>query len=182
MERGIVPTSGLYQVAIIVRDLHRTAEHYQELLGIGPWQVVSIDDSMFEESTYRGRPVKHRFDLALAMSGPMQIELIQPIEGETIYADFLREHGEGVHHLGHIRVDDLDEAVRAFEQRGAACIQSGCSQRGGGYAYMDTVGSLGFVTEILKGRDGPPPGYPDSLWTSWQREADRAPATTEPPT
>jgi hypothetical protein len=86
MERGIVPTSGLYQVAIIVRDLHRTAEHYQELLGIGPWQVVSIDDSMFEESTYRGRPVKHRFDLALAMSGPMQIELIQPIEGETIYA------------------------------------------------------------------------------------------------
>ena len=170
MERGIVPTSGLYQVSIIVRDLHRTAEHYRELLGVGPWQVVSIDDSIFEESTYRGRPVKHRFDLALAMSGPMQIELIQPIEGETIYADFLREHGEGVHHLGHIRVDDLDEAVRAFEQRGAPCIQSGRSRLGAGYAYMDTVGSLGFVTEILKGRDGPPPGYPGSLWEAWQRE------------
>lgn len=179
--RGNVETSGLYQVAIVVRDLEKSVEHYQKILGTGPWQFMSIDDSVFAESTYRGRPAKHRFKVALGMLGPMQIELIQPIEGETIYGDFLNEHGEGVHHLGHIRVDNLTEAIKTFEQQGFPCIQSGRNSRGGGYAYMDTVKSLGVVTEFLEGREGPPPAYPDSLWKAWQEEVTRPTSTSSSP-
>ena len=176
--RGSVETSGLYQVAIVVHDLEKSVERYQKLLGMGSWQFMSIDDSVFAESTYRGKPVKHRFKVALGMLGAMQIELIQPIEGETIYADFLNKHGEGVHHLGHFRVDNLGEAIKEFEQEGFPCIQSGRTPEGGGYAYMDTVESLGVITELLAGREGPPPAYPGSVWKAWQAEVSLPTSTS----
>jgi hypothetical protein len=51
--------------------------------------------------------VKHSFRAAMTMLGSLMVELLQPVEGEGVYRDFLNEHGEGLHHLGHVRVDDL---------------------------------------------------------------------------
>lgn len=164
-----ISLTGLYQVGLVVRDLDSSVEHYRNTLGIQTWGYMLLDDSVLVEPTYRGKPAKHRFKVAFGMMGPMQIELIQPLEGETIYSDFLREHGEGVHHLGHVRVDNLAQAIQTFEQEGFPCIQSGRVAAGGGYAYMDTVKSLGVITELLESPDGPPPGYPESTWKAWQK-------------
>lgn len=176
-----VETAGLYQVGIVVRDLEKSMKHYATVLGVGPWEVMTLDDSFFVEPTYRGRPAKHRFKVALGMSGAMQIELIQPVDGESIYADFLNEHGEGLHHLGHIRVEDLPRAIKEFEKQGAPCIQGGRLPDGGGYAYMDTTASLGVITELIEIGEGPPPAYPASLWNALREEVSRTQAKSESP-
>ena len=147
--RAKIKVSELYQVGIVVHDIEKSIEHYQNTFGIGPWGTMNVDPSIFSEMTYHGRPVQHRFRAAFAMVGPMQLELIQPVEGDNIYSDFLTEHREGVHHLGHVRVANLAEAIQTLEKEGFPCLQSGRSP-GGGYAYIDTVNALGVVIELLE--------------------------------
>lgn len=147
--RAKVKIPELYQVGIVVQDLEKSIENYQNTFGIGPWGTMNIDPSTFRDMTYHGRPVQHRFRAAFAMVGPMQLELIQPVEGDNIYSDFLREHGEGVHHLGHLRVANLAEAIKTLEKEGFPCLQSG-RYPNGGYAYMDTVKALGVIIELLE--------------------------------
>ena len=153
-----IKVSELYQVGIVVRDLEKSMEHYQNILGIGPWDTVNIDPSTLSDMTYHGRKVQHKFRAALTMVGPMQLELIEPLEGDNIYSDFLKEHGEGLHHLGHVRVDNLEEAIQRLEKEGFPCLQSGRFP-GGGFAYMDTVKTLGFLIELLELPEGVPVPY-----------------------
>ena len=153
--RAKIKVSELYQVGLVVNDLEKGMEHYQDILGIGPWEVGEANPSTISDMTYHGRPVQHRFRGALTMAGPMQLELIQPLEGGNIFSDFLREHGEGVHHLGHVRVGNLGEAIQRLEKEGSPCLQSG-RLPGGGYAYMDTVKALGVIIELLELPEGVP--------------------------
>jgi len=136
-------------VGIVVHDLDKSMENYQNAFGIGPWGTMNIDPSIFSDMTYHGRPIQHRFRAAFAMVGPLQLELIQPVEGDNIFSDFLKEHREGLHHLGHLRVSNLDEAIETFKKEGFPCLQSG-RYPGGGYAFMDTVKTLGVIIELLE--------------------------------
>ena len=148
----------LYQACVVVRDLEQSIESYQSTLGIGPWQIMDIDSSDLEEVTYHGRPAHHKFRAALTMAGPLQLELIQPVEGDSIFRDFLNENGEGLHHIGHIRVDSLAESVRMLAEAGFPCLQS-LYAAGGGCAYIDMVKTLGVIIELLELPDGiPAPG------------------------
>ena len=157
---AILKVSELYQACVVVHDLEKSMEHYQNILGIGPWEVIDVDPSVVSNAIYHGRPVEHRFRAALTRVGPMQLELIQPIEGDNIYSDFLKEHGEGLHHLGHVRVKNLDEAVQTLERAGFPCLQRGRysmeSIGEGGAAYMDTTKALGLILELLELPEGAP--------------------------
>ena len=119
-------------------------ENYQDTLGIGSWSLRTIDSSWMSDMTYRGRPVQHVFKVAHAKLGTMDLELIQPVEGDNIYSEFLEQSGEGLHHLGHVKVGNLDEAIQTLENAGFPCLQSGRFP-GGGYAYMDTSKTLGTI-------------------------------------
>jgi len=139
----------LRQTSIVVKDLEETIQQYRQLLGVENWETHDVDGSRMPVMTCHGRQVKHRFRIAHAMVGYIQLELIQPLEGENIFSAFLEKHGEGLHHLGHIKVNDIDEAIRDFESRGFECIQSGRSDNGG-YAHIDMVKSLGAVIELVQ--------------------------------
>lgn len=147
-----IKVSELFQVGIVVRNLEKSMKYYETILGIGPWKLFDAGPDLISDTTYYGKPVQHTFKGALTMVGPMQLELIQPLEGESIYADFLREHGEGIHHLGHVIVKDLEEAVQKLEKAGFPCAQSG-RHPGGAWAYMDTVKRLGYMIEMSNGPD-----------------------------
>jgi len=153
--RAKIKVSELNQVSIAVHDLEKSMEHYQNTLGIGSWEIFDADSSTLSDMTYHGRSVQHRFRAAFAIVGPMQLELVQPLEGDSIFSDFLREHGEGVNHLGSVRVHSLDEAIDILEKEGFPCLQSG-RFAGGGYACMDTVKTLGVIIEVLERPEGMP--------------------------
>jgi len=142
-------------------------ESYRNTIGAEHWESFEVDSSSIINMMYHGRPAQYRYRAAFTMVGPMQLELMQPVEGDNTFSDFLKEHGEGVHHLGHVRVDDIDEAIRAWESEGFACPESGHFPDGGGFAYMDTVKALGVMIELLQVPEGPSPFYPPSLWRTW---------------
>jgi len=77
--------------------------------------------------------------IALAQVGGVQLELVQPVEGPSIYRDWLKEHGEGLHHMNFL-VDDVDEACRMLSAQGFPSLQSGKfgpAEQKGAYNYVD---------------------------------------------
>jgi len=153
----LVKVSELFQAGIVVRDLDESMKRYQSLLGINSWKVVTIDSSIVR-LTYRGKPSQHSFKAAFTMLGSLMIELLEPLQGTGTYREFLEKHGEGLHHLGHARVPDLDRATKALEKAGFPTVETGETLGGSGesfhkWAYVDMTASLGYIIEFSSGID-----------------------------
>ena len=115
------------QIGIVVDNVDEAVEHFTALFGWGPFRIREVDVQGF---TFRNRPGHCRLKMAFARSGPIEIELIQVLEGETPHSEFLRQKGEGLHHL-RFRVDNYDELLAGLSQgRSAARVPSGASGTG----------------------------------------------------
>jgi len=165
-----VKVKGINQVAIVVKDIQRTVENYWSILGIGPWEIYAWEAPLVFERTYYGKPAWAREKIALAQVGAVQLELVQPVEGDSIYQDFLTEHGEGLHHLNFLvdDVDELDKTAEILAEEGFPTIQSGrigTSEDKGGYNYIDTK-PLHTIWEPVhspkKGKSVEPIRYPET--------------------
>ena len=82
-------------MGIVVKDLDEAIRYYDTLFGWGPFQVREMDLKRFPGFVFRGQPGTGRFKVAIGRSGPMVIELFQPLEGESPYAEFARAKGAG---------------------------------------------------------------------------------------
>jgi methylmalonyl-CoA/ethylmalonyl-CoA epimerase len=136
------------QLGIVVRDLEATVRRYQDDYGIGPWQFARID--LGDANDYReyGQPVERSNRIAMAMVGGVMWELIEPLDEEGIYARFLAEKGEGVHHVA-VATPDFDGAVARAERKDGLMLS--CEHSGVDIAYLDTLRDLGVVLEVFSG-------------------------------
>ena len=139
------PFSQIGQVGIVVNDIDQ-AINYLNSLGIETFEPKRIQ---ITERWLRGKPANYKCKLKFARLGSLELEMIQPIEGETIHKEFLESKGEGIHHLGFF-VSDLDKEVAKLARLGVEVIQSGERPDGGGFAYLDTEKSCGAVIELIQ--------------------------------
>jgi catechol 2,3-dioxygenase-like lactoylglutathione lyase family enzyme len=140
----------IVQVCAVVKDLQKSMEKYWKTLGIGPWDIYTFSPETLKELTFHGKVVKEpfKFLLAVAMVGDIQFELVQPVEGPIIYADFLKRKGEGYHHIKEkVDGDKIEETLRRYKQKGIEVIQSGKFD-GDVFYYLDTEPILGIVYEL----------------------------------
>ncbi len=141
----------LGQVGIVVRDVGKAMDYYRDTFGLGPWAVF---DGEPETCVDRGREISFKGRMAMAQAGPVQVELIQILEGEGIHTEFLREHGEGIHHLGFF-VNNLAQRLEAAGEAGIEVLQRGPLKQIGltiEYAYLDTAGTGGVIIEYIQSR------------------------------
>ena len=75
----------------MVNDLQKAMERYWHLLGIGPWRVFNMEPPFMTGTTLRGKKRPYTMKLALAEIGDVQWELVQPLEGPSIYKRVLHE-------------------------------------------------------------------------------------------
>ncbi len=148
------------QICLVVKDLQKTIEHYWENLGIGPWKIFLFEEPLLREMTLKGKPAKYRMHVAICQLENIYVEVIQPLEGETLYKEFLEQKGEGLHHIGFI-IQNLDEEVKRFEEKGLKPIQTGRFQ-GGGFAYFNTQERFGTTLELIERSN--PPNTPVRVW------------------
>ena len=156
---------GIAQVALIVEDLDKVVENYWKLFGIGPWHIYTYGKPLVKKMTYHGKPSAYKMRVALSYIGPLRIELIEMLEGDTVYADFAIEHGYGVHHFG-VLVEDMEAAIAQAEAAGLTMTQDGAGfglDGDGHYAYLDTEEKIGTTIELIqrpKRRARPEKVYP----------------------
>jgi hypothetical protein len=147
------------QIGIVVNDLDAAMHTYVYDYGIAPWEVYEMNSSTVEDMTKDEKPEDYAMRVALAMVGNVQWELIEPVGANNIYTEFLRERGEGLHHIG-VAVADYDKTLERLHARGHTSLQAG-KFFGALYSYPSTHRDMKVITEIFKIPDAfsPKPTY-----------------------
>lgn len=141
-------------ICMVVKDMDAAIKNFEEVYGIGPWIWVGENDFEYLSGTtyVNGKQVDFKGRLAICDCLNITLELIQPQDENSHYAEFLRENGEGIHHL-FAEVADKDDFVKTVEERGNPDIFHGyvapapfdqktfCT-------YYDMRKDLGFICEI----------------------------------
>jgi methylmalonyl-CoA/ethylmalonyl-CoA epimerase len=152
-ELRVPGTAEVHQVGIVVADLDTALAAYSGLCGSAPddWRLDVFGPDSVDELTVRG--ARASFSMRLAFHGQApEVELIQPLAGPSIYAEWLAERGSGLHHLA-VVVRSLDEATAAMERAGFPPVQAGrgfAPDGRGGFAYYDTTAALGYLLEAVE--------------------------------
>jgi methylmalonyl-CoA/ethylmalonyl-CoA epimerase len=139
------------QVGIIVRDLDHALDDYSARWGLGPWAGYVYGPESVPRLTYRGGSGSYSVRAALAGRSP-QVELLQPLEGPSIYHEWLESGRTGLHHVA-VHVDSLDNAIESMRAANYDVLQSGHGyglDGDGGYAYFDTERDFEVIIEAIE--------------------------------
>ncbi|MFN8470975.1 MAG: VOC family protein [Anaerolineae bacterium] len=156
MDQTHLGSTTVAQVAIVVRDIEAAAQRYADILGLPVPQVIITKPGEQVNMTYRGQPSNAQAKLAFFNLGQVQLELIEPMGGESIWQEALDQNGESVHHIA-FWVEGMQRSVDFLKSRGIGMSQRGDmgQQNEGQYAYFDSNAQLGVAIELLeKVRDG----------------------------
>lgn len=154
------------QICILVPDIEKAVEIWWKKFGIGPWHLYTYGKPLVKRMTRHGKPCEYKMKIALSYIGKMRIELIEPLEGDTVYKEFIEDHGYGVHHLG-VLTDDMKGSLKNAESAGIAMTMDGAGfgpDDDGHYAYLDTEKLIGTTIEFIerpKRRNPPERIYPE---------------------
>jgi catechol 2,3-dioxygenase-like lactoylglutathione lyase family enzyme len=144
------------QVGVVVRNLDRSIKYLTEIFGIGPFRVIEWppDGRDDMQRFYHGQPGNFTARMAFTEIGPIELELIEPVSGESIWADFLRKRGPGIHHI-RFNTYDMDSVVNYLAEKGVGIAQSGLGIRPGTHwANLDTEDLVGFTLELMQAVPG----------------------------
>jgi methylmalonyl-CoA/ethylmalonyl-CoA epimerase len=139
----------IVQIGVVVEDIQKEMKRYWDILGLGPWRIHTYGPQTgMTNMTVHGRPQPYSMKLAIAYLGNTMWELIEPLEGPSVYKEFLREKGKGLHHL-QCAVGDYHQAVEALEKKGIGSMMTGTNPQAT-FNYLNTEKELGIILEILK--------------------------------
>jgi len=131
------------QLGFVFKDIEKQAKIMESLYGIPKFAILEQKDLPIK---YRGTDTKISLKLALSRFFNTQIELIQRINGDCIYKEFIDSGREGIHHVSFF-VDNLDSYIDEFLNHRMIVVQYGHigKQR---LAYFDTEKTFGILFEF----------------------------------
>ena len=137
------------QIGIVVRDVNATLRRYEDEYGIGPWRIYEFNAENAPGLHEYNEPVERYCRLPVTMIGKVMWELIEPLDDKSVYARFLAEKGEGVHHVA-VATPRFEDLVAEQARRGNKLPLSGTFS-GTKVAYLPTDRDLGVILEIYSG-------------------------------
>jgi hypothetical protein len=151
---NITESGTLHHTCFVVHDVEKTAAALARS-GIGPWGVWTIEPAA---TTVRGREVSFSFRIAFASVGGSNFELLEPLEGESIFAEHLEANGEGFHHtcVAYPTREAMQEAKAELVRQRREIVQSADMGELGELCYFD-LPELGALLELLYVTELPPP-------------------------
>lgn len=134
------------QAGYVVDDIEAAMDYWTRVLGVGPFfykERVPI-----ENYTYRGESYVPHHSVALANSGPLQIELIQTRnDAPSMYRDFKAAGHRGLQHVAYW-TENYDEDLKRLTGLGFKPVMSGEVGERGRFVYFDTEYHPGTVIEL----------------------------------
>ncbi len=145
-DEAIMEPSSLCQIGIVVKSVDETIKYFEKEFGFGPFEVRNVD---YSDATYYGKKAGYRGKRGFFHLGPIEIELVELIDGKTIHEDFIKQHGEGLHHIG-FEVKNLPQAKKNAEKAGFKITQGFSRADGSGFAYLDSDKTGGVIMELIQ--------------------------------
>ena len=157
---SLLPADGLHRLGVIVKDYSASIEEFSRFFGIEHWDIHRIDERRLSNALFRGQPVVHSYISAIGSKDGVALELVQPLSGDSVFAEFLKHCGEGMHHLlTNVCPAAQFEPIRAqLETNGVRVAQSGSIDDALDYYFLDTREMLaGPLIQVLCPRQGATP-------------------------
>src|SRR5690349_8430378 len=109
------------QLCWVTEDVAATEEFLTAHFGVARW--TRLPDIRFdpEHCTLHGEPADFTVHVSLGYIGDLQLEIIQPVSGDSIYTEFLAVSPPGLHHLC-FEVDDMDAALARAAEAGIEVV------------------------------------------------------------
>jgi hypothetical protein len=145
---------GFCQVAWVVKDIAAAEKFFIETMGIRRFMHMENLAAKDTEGTYLGKPGNWVCHLYLAYAGDTQIELIQPVSGESMYQESLDRHGDAVQHVAYFLDDSEYDAAAAYLASSGYPEIQGFRLPIARVGYFDTRSAVGVVTEIVGVKEG----------------------------
>lgn len=136
-----MPDQTPVQIAWVTRDLEATETALTHLLGAKKWVRMPAVHFGPDTCTHRGQPADFVANVSLSYAGDTQLEVIEPVRGESVYAEFLDGPGPGLHHVA-IEAPDpehFEAMVGDAERDGAPVVCEGVMPGGMRFAYVSAV-------------------------------------------
>ena len=134
------------QIAIVVRDIEKTAARFSEILGMPKPRVFTLPPVEEAHTRFRGKPTRTQAKLAVFDLGAVVLELTEPDSEPSSWKEFLDTRGEGVHHIGFM-VDDLAATLDTLSKKGMPERHSG-DYPGGRYVFVESAEQLGVLLNL----------------------------------
>lgn len=97
----------IHHIGIAVRDLDAAIALYRDQFGVTEWERISL-------------PERH-MNVAVCRIGDTMLEFITPTSDDAAFAKYLREKGEGMHHIAY-EVAEVEGALRTVERNGLRLV------------------------------------------------------------
>ena len=136
-----------FQLGHVVDDIVPAARTWSETFRVGPFHVLPVVD---QQLTYGAGDVRTvRLQVAVAQAGPVQIELIQQhCDTPSIYREWSRGGSSAFHQIATVTTE-YDAKTAYFRAKGHRVVAESLEGRFR-VAYVDTVATFGFYTEIVE--------------------------------
>jgi catechol 2,3-dioxygenase-like lactoylglutathione lyase family enzyme len=133
-----VPVESPTQIAWVTTDLDATETALTGLLGVRKWVRIPNVHFAPDSCSYHGKPADFVASISLSYLGDLQLELISPVSGQSVYSDFLRNSGPGLHHVctEAASPEQFDALLAQAADNGASVVQQGVMPGGIQFAYV----------------------------------------------
>lgn len=137
------------QIAIVVKDIDEALERYHRALGWGPWNIYEHKPPSLHDTYLHGEATDFTMIGAETHVGEIVVELLQPVDGPSIYKEWLDSHGEGLHHIAVMRPDpaESEATMRRFKEMGAGVLMEGRIGDSIHFYYLDSEPLLKVIFE-----------------------------------
>jgi methylmalonyl-CoA/ethylmalonyl-CoA epimerase len=135
--RGVAMLEKIDHIGIAVKDIDEALRFYREAFGIEP--------SLIYESSHT------KAKIAFLPIGDARIELIQPLNPESVVGRFLEKKGEGIHHIS-FKVKDVDKSLHELEEKGIQLLdkQSRKVREKEKVGFLNPKSANGVLVELMQ--------------------------------
>ena len=149
MGEPLLGTTTVVQIGMLVNDVEKTAEAFAAFFGVKKPEIVSSDGPELARTEYNGVSTPARVKQAFFKIGEnIELEIIEPDRSPSVWRDMLDKNGEGFHHIA-FQVKGMKGMTEKLAQHDMPLVQKG-EFAGGRYAYIDSVGQLKMMLELLE--------------------------------
>jgi len=109
------------ELVFVTDHLESALDGWMKYVEAGPWQVVTVDESVLKDAVIEGGPVfgKFRYRRATCRWGDKRITVIERGYGIPVIAEFAAKSGCGMHHVTfQVTASELDAKLANFVSRG----------------------------------------------------------------
>ena len=137
MQSGIagsgIPLNCLDHVAYVVKSVDETTKFLSAVFGLGPW-TEPFDYAPRKEELTCGKPFSMRAQQTKI--GAVEFHLIQPLDEDSYFAQWMKTHGEGLHHIA-FAPSMYSEVVSKLQKQPGMKMMLGAGEFGKHWCYFE---------------------------------------------